>query len=168
MLAKRFPQRLGSHGEAGLLERPARPERLDPRQPRQLERPGGLQTLLVVEPEVHPMLQVFGGPVFALGRQPGDIHIDLVGGKQRRPPATAETDQHPGLGQFPHRCLGDGSAGAQQQRGGIGDRDIPVERLAPLVGDILDATAIDQHPAVLQVIEIGPLRVEYRFQIGGG
>ena len=128
----------------------------------------GSQTQIVIEPESHPGLQVFGGAVFALRREPGNFEIDFVGAEQGGAATTAKADHYASLGQFSHCGLGDGGAGAKQEGCCVGDRDVPVERLLPFVGDIFDAAAVDQDSAVLEVVEICALRVENGLEIGWG
>lgn len=118
------------YDEIGLRESPVvGPVRRDAHEPGLLYGFGGAQPQRVVEPEAHPGLQVLGRAVFALGREPRDFEVDLVGAEQRRAAATAEAHQHSSLGQFAHRRLSDRGAGAEQQRGGVGDWDVPVQRL---------------------------------------
>ena len=127
----------------------------------------GLQAQRVVKPEAHPVLQVLGGAVFALRLQPGDVDVHFGGGKQRRAATAAKPHQHARLGQLAHGGLGDGGARAQQHGGGVGDGDVPVQRLLALFGHVLDAPAVDEHAAVLQVVQVGPLGMQDGFEIAG-
>ena len=77
------------------------------------------------------------------------------------------THQHAGLGQLGHRRLGHRGAGAEQYGGGIGNGDIPVQRLLAGIDHILDPAAVDQHPAVLQVIDIGALGMQDGLEVAG-
>lgn len=153
--------------ESRFTQRAGLPQCPDPVQARQLEVAGRLQSRRVIEPEAHPALQVFGRPVFALRREPGHFHVHFIGGEQRRAATAAEADHHAGLGQLPHCRLGDGGAGAEQQCGGVGDGDVPVARALAFVGDVLDAAAVHQYPAVLQVVQVGALGMQDGLEVAG-
>ena len=91
-----------------------------------LERFGCGQAQCVVKPEAHPVLQILGRTVFALGRQPFHRNGLLRSCKKRRTSATAKAYHDARFGQLSHGCLGDGGACSQQKGGCIGNWNIPV------------------------------------------
>ena len=115
-----------------------------------------------------PLLQILGGAVFALRAEKLTRRFRFATGKQRRASAAAKAHHHPGLGQIAHRRLGNGSAAAKQNAGGVGNGDIPVQRFFALVSDIFHPPAVHQHAAVLQIIQIRPLGMQNGFELGGG
>jgi hypothetical protein len=56
---------------------------------------------------------------------------------------------------------------SQQQGGGVGNGDVPVQRLLALIRYVLNPATVDQHAAVFQVIEMCPLGMQNGFKVGG-
>ena len=129
-------------------------------QARRLQGFGCGQAQGIVKPEARPVLQVFGGPVFALRCKPGHFLLAFVGAEQRRAAPAAKTHHDARLGQFAHGCLRHRGAGAQQHGGGVGNGNVPVQGTLALVGHIFDPAPADQHAAVLQVIDVGALGMQ--------
>ncbi len=136
-------------------------------QPCTLKRFGSLKAQRILEQESYPGLQVFGGPILALRREPGYFDVHFVGTKQWLSAPAAKSDQHTGPGKLPHCRLRNRRTGTEKNSCGIGDGYVPVQRLAALLREGLDSSTIDQNPTVLQVIDIGSFRVENGFQIAG-
>ena len=132
----------------------------DSLQARLLKASRRIQPPLLIKPESDPGLQILGGPVFTLRRQPGDFKIHLVGTEQRRATPATKANQHAGLGQFPHGRLGNRRACSQQDGRRVRDRNVPIVGFTPRLGDVLHSATIDQHPAPFQVIKVCPLRVQ--------
>ncbi len=63
--------------------------------------------------------------------------------------------------------LGDGCAWRPAGCRGVGNGNVPVQAALARVGDIFHAATFDQDPAMLQVVEVGPLGVQDGFQVGG-
>jgi len=70
------------------------------------------------------------------------------------------------LSEHPRRGLGDGGASAQQQAGGVGDRDVPVLVLVLGLGEIQYPSILLHDSALFEVINIRPLRVQNGFEVG--
>ena len=112
----------------------------------------------------HEFLFGYLGAVIAGFRH---FDVDLVGAEQRCPASTTEPDQHTGLRQFSHRRLGNGGAGTQQYRCRVGDGDIPVQAALACIGHVFHPTTLDQHPTMLEVVEIGSFGMKDGLEIRG-
>ncbi|MNE10786.1 hypothetical protein D3C80_1035090 [compost metagenome] len=125
-----------------------------------------LQPFFFVEPECNPVLQIGRRTIFTLWTEPGHVDIHFVGGIKRRAIRAAKTDHHTRPGKFPHCHLRDRCTHSQHHRRRVGDGDIPVIRRFAFLGDIFHPAAINLYTAFLEIINIGPFRMQNRFKIG--
>ena len=75
-----------------------------------------------------------------------------------------------GAQEIRHFCAVCGSHlhATQEQRGGVGNRDVPVRRALAFISDVLDPPAIHQDAATLQKVDVGALAVQNRLEIAVG
>ena len=120
----------------------------------------GKQTLLVIEPERKPSLNILRWTIFALRTHP----LNFCPSKQRRTTATAKSDQHPRTRQHPHCRLRNRCSCTEKNHCRVCNRNIPILMLLLPIREIQNASILLHDAAHLQIIDIRPLRLQDRLQ----
>ena len=93
------------------------------------------------------------------------LQAHFIGPEQRCATTAAKTHQHARLGQLAHGGLGDGGARAQQDAGGVGDGDVPVQAALARIGHVFHPATVDENAAVFQVIQIRPCGMQHLLEV---